>query len=185
GHHLVVASNKEAAVLAIHGQSAGFRARRERPLGFHFQLGGIDGCQFALVFDVDEDFALGVAGGELRLAVELNGAQHFAGGGVDGGRVAAASVESEDALGGRIVENGVGIFADLHFLADGLQRVDVEDRDGAFATVAGEAASEVGRQSDAVDARSVGDVANILAGVEIKNDDVGAARDVKPARAGI
>ena len=121
GHHLVIAADEEAAVLAVEGQSAGLGAGRERPLRFHFQLVGIDHGQFALVFDIDEDLALGVAGRELGLAVELDRAEHFAAGGIDGGGVLAASVEGEDALGRRIVENRVGILADFHFFSNGLQ----------------------------------------------------------------
>ncbi len=150
-------------MLAINGESAGLGAGRERPLGFHFELRGIDRDQFALVFDVDEDFSLGVAGGELGLAVEFNRAENGAIGRIDGGGILAASVEGEDALGGGIVEDGVGIFASFYFAADSSESLDVENCDRSFAAVADETASELGSEGDTVNARSVRDVADALA----------------------
>ena len=38
GHHLIVAAGKQAAILAVDGEAAGFLARGQRPARFHFQL---------------------------------------------------------------------------------------------------------------------------------------------------
>ena len=57
-HHFVVAAHEQAAILAIDGKSARLGAGRQRPRRLHFQLVRIDGRQFALIFDVDEDLAL-------------------------------------------------------------------------------------------------------------------------------
>src|SRR5215472_12795769 len=104
-HHLVVASGEEAPILAVDCQSTGLGTGRERPFRLDFQLIGIDRGQLALVLDIDEHCAFGIAGSEFRLAVELDRAQNFSARGIDRGRVLAASVESEHAFGRRVVED--------------------------------------------------------------------------------
>src|SRR5712671_3407441 len=118
--------------------------------------------------------------GEFRLVAQRNRAYDGAIGGVDDGGVFAAAVEGEDALGGRIVNNGVGIRVGLCG-ADGLQSFEIENRDGVGAAIAGEAAAEVGGHGDAVDAWRVRDVAFDSVGVGIHDYNVRAMRDVNAA----
>ena len=180
-HHLVVASGEEATVLAIDGQPTGLGAGRERPFRFDREGVGIDRGQLALIFDVDKHRALGIAGGELGLAVELDRAQNFSAGAINRAGILAASIERENALGRRIVEDRVGILADLHFFANGLKRLKVENGNGAFAAVAGESASEVGRERDAMHALGIGDIADGFAGINVEHNYVRASRDIEPA----
>ena len=96
----------------------------------------------------------------------------------------AAAVHGEDALADGIVDDGVGILAGLDLAAD-RQGLGVEDGHGVGATVADEAAAEFRRKRDAVHTGSVGNVAYHLAAGRIEHDDVGRARDVEAARAGV
>src|SRR4051812_38387866 len=184
-HHLVVASNKQTAILAIHGEPAGTLAGRERPFRFHFKLVGIDLNEFARVFIVDEDLALGVADRKFGLAAELDRAQNLAVACIDSRRVVAPAVEGEHTLRRGIVENCVRILADFDLLSDRLQCLDIEDGHSVFASIAGEATSQVGSQRHSVHARSIGNVSDVLAGIEIENDHVCAAGNVETARARI
>src|SRR6267154_3904621 len=109
------------------------------------------------VFVVDPDGTLAVGDGEFRFAAEGNGADDRAVCGVDSGGVFAAAVEAEDALGGGIVNDGVGIGVGFRG-ADDFQCLYIEDGHGVGATVAGEAAAEVRSDGDTVDPRSVGNV---------------------------
>ena len=136
---------------------------------------------FAFVFDVDVHVARAVGGGEFGLAVERDGSRDGSGGGVNGGGVFAAAVHGEDALGSGIVNDGVGIRAGLR-AADDLQRLQIEDGDGAGASVGGEAAAEFGSERDAVDALGVGDFADNFAGVHVEDDDFCRARNKQAAR---
>ncbi len=109
------------------------------------------------VFVVDPHGTLAVGDGEFRFAAEGNGPDDRAVRGVDSGGVLAATVEAEDALGGGIVNDGVGIGVGFR-VTDDFQCFQIEDGHGVGATVAGEAAAEVGSDGDTVDPRSVGNV---------------------------
>ena len=126
------------------------------------------------------DRALAVSDGKFGLATQINRAGHGAIRGVNRRGILAAAVEGEDALGDGIVNDGVGIRICFNG-ADGLQRFEVEDGYIVRTAVAGEAATEVGSDRDAMDALGVGDVANNGVGIRIENDDVRAARDVDAA----
>ena len=75
--------------------------------------------------------------------------------------------------------------ADIFELVDRLQRVQVEDRDCAFAAVAGETATVVGIERNAVHPQRVRNVAQYLAAVGINDDHVRSARNEQVPRAGI
>jgi len=103
---------------------------------------------------------------------------------VDGGCVLAAAVESEDALGDGIVDDGVGIGVGLCG-AESFEGFDIEDDGGVGAAGAYEAAAEVGSEGNAVNALRVGDIAFDGVGVSVHDDDVGAMRNVDAACSGV
>src|SRR2546423_2405965 len=152
-------------------------------MGFLESL-GVDGDEVGSVLAIDEDGALAVGHGEFRLVVEGNGAYDGAVGGIDGGGVLAASIEGENAFGGRIINNGVGICVGFH----GTQRLEgfeIEDYRGVRAAGTDEAAAQVGDDGDAVDTLRVGDIALDGVGVGVHDDDVRAVGDVDAAGVGI
>src|SRR5882762_3544599 len=114
------------------------------------KLGGI------LVVHVDS--ALAVSDGKFGLTTKRYGARDRAVGSSDGGGVLAAAVEGEDTLADRVVDDSVRIGVGLD-RADRLQRLEIENRDVIAAAVAGEAAAEIRRDSDAVHALRVRNVA--------------------------
>ena len=145
---------------------------------FHRQCLGIEGDQFILVFNIDENGPRAVGRGRLRLAAQRHGAGHAARGRVNRGGIVAAAVEREDALGEGIVEDTVGPRADrdLRELLEALA-VDHGDLVGtAFADI-GLAADEGG----AVNARQVGDVGQHFAGIGIHHHHMIAAGDIEIA----
>jgi hypothetical protein len=95
---------------------------------------------------------------ELGLAAQGDGGRHRAARRVDCGRVLAAPVEGEDAAGGRLVDDGVGILARLG-LAELLESLQIEYRDRARAPVARKSAAQLRGEGDAVDALGVRDLA--------------------------
>src|SRR6266481_9591905 len=129
---------------------------------------------------VHVDGALAVSDGKFGLATQINRAGYGAIRGVDRGGVFAAAVEGEDALGDGIVNDSVGIRICFDG-AEGLQRFEVEDGYIIRTAVAGEAATEIRSDGDAMDALSVGDVADDGVGVRIENHRVSATRDVNTA----
>src|SRR5436853_3068183 len=126
-------------------------------MGF-FQILRVERDEIGRFLGIDEDDAFAIGNGEFGLVAERNGAQDGAIGGVDDGGIFATAVESENALGGGIVNDGIGIRVGFCG-ADGLQSFEIEDSDCVRAAIAGEAAPEVGGNSNAVDAGGIGDVA--------------------------
>src|SRR5216684_3901871 len=132
------------------------------------------------VFVIDPEGALAVRDREFGFTAEGNGTDDGAVRGVDGGGIFAAAVESEDALGGGVVDDGVGISVGFYG-ADGFQSFEIEDGDSVGAAVAGEAAAEVRSDGDAVHALRVGNVAFDGVGVGVHDHGVRAVRDVDAA----
>src|SRR6185436_6942733 len=95
------------------------------------------------------------------------------------------AVESENAFGRGIVQNGVGIVANIFYLAYKRQCFQIKNADGAFTAVAGESAIEFGSERDAVNARGVGNIADRFAGIAVNHHDVRPSRNEQPARIGI
>src|SRR6185436_9217163 len=93
GHHFVVATRKQAAILDVDSQTAGFLAGCQRPARFYVPVSRVEGHNLTLVLNVYEDFSRPGAHAELGFAAERNGTDNRAGGGLDGGRVMAAAVE--------------------------------------------------------------------------------------------
>src|SRR5258708_35157410 len=129
---------------------------------------------------VDVDGALAIRDGEFRLAAERDCSGDGAGRGVDGGGICATTVESENALAGGVVDDGVGIGVGLYG-ADRFQRFEIEDGDGVRAAIADETATEAGSDGDAVHALRVGNVAFDGVGVGVHDHGVRAVRDVDAA----
>ncbi len=84
-------------------------------------------------------------------------------------------------LGVRIVNDGVGTGADLDLVGD-LQRLEVEDGNAVIASVADEALVHVGDEGDAVNARQIGNVGDLLERVGVNDHDVRAAGDEQTVR---
>ena len=97
----------------------------------------------------------------------------------------AASIEGKHPLGGWIEQDRVRILANVVNLVDRLERMQVEDRDGAFSAIAGEPAPQLGSKCNAVNPEGVGNVPDALPSVGVQNDDVGSARDEEMAGASV
>ena len=97
----------------------------------------------------------------------------------------AAPVEGKHAFGHSVIKDGVGIFADIFHPGDELKRFQIEDADGTVFAVAGKSKVEFRSESDAVNARRLGDLAHRLAGIGVDHDDVTGAGDEKAAGVGI
>ena len=79
---------------------------------------GVDFDDLVLVFDVDVNVALAVDLRELGLTADGNrSGDDVVGLGVDRRGIAAAAVEGEDAMGDRLINDGVGIRAGLDLAA--------------------------------------------------------------------
>src|SRR6476661_5346854 len=89
-------------------------------------------------------------------------------------------IVGKDAFGSRIIINSVWSFADID-LVNQLQRGWIEHRDFVLATIAGETMFELRRDSNTVNAGSVGNGPNQLAVVRIHNVDLCAMRKIEPA----
>src|SRR5579863_2133057 len=135
---LVAAADDQPLMRDVDRQARGLLAAGERPALDHRQLGGVDGHQLVLVLDVDEDRALAVAGGELRLAAERDGGGHLPGSRIVDRRAAAAAVEGEDPVRRGIVEDGVGVLTGGLELGEDLEALEVEHRHLVGAPVADE-----------------------------------------------
>src|SRR6266851_6131057 len=136
------------------------------------------------VFVIDPKGAFAVSDREFGFAAEGNRADDGTVGGVDGGGIFAAAIEGEDALGGGVINDGVGISVGFYG-ADGFQSFEIEDGDSVGAAVAGEAAAEVGGDSDAVHALRVGNVAFDGVGVGVHDYGVRGVGDVDAARVAV
>src|SRR6185437_7423955 len=76
-HELVAAAGEKNVMRGVDGEAARMFAGRDGPAMRDFHGVGIDLHNFAGTFDVGVDVALAVGNGKLRLASEVNGAQHF------------------------------------------------------------------------------------------------------------
>ena len=145
---------------------------------------GVEADDFALVFDVVEDRALAVGGGELGLAGQGDGGDDLARGGVDDGDVVAAAVEGPDGLRGGLEDDAVGVGSGGDG-GDGGEGGAVEDDHGVAAAVGDVAELAGGVESDAVGAVEAGDGADGFAGRGVDDVDARAVGDVEAVGAGI
>ena len=79
-------------------------------------------------------------------------------------------------LGERIVEYRVRTLADLHAVQF-LKRLQIEDGDGVVSAIADEAAAQLGRKSDAVNAGEIRNVAAHLQCIRVHHHHVAAPGD--------
>src|SRR5207247_10957564 len=117
---------------------------------------------------------------EFGFAVQFYCAGDSSLGRVDCGDIMAAAIESEHALAGAIVKNCVGIFSGFDF-GQSLQRIQIENTDGAFTAITDVASAKFLGEGDAMHAGCIRNVSNGLAGIRIDHDDMGGARDEKMA----
>src|SRR5437660_7067687 len=96
-----------------------------------------------------------------------------------------ASIERENTFARSIIENCVRAVADILYLADRLQRLQIENRDRSFPAIADKSTPELGCERDAVNARSVGNIAHLLAGVGVNHYHVSGAGNKKMVSIGI
>src|SRR5438067_5272530 len=111
----------------------------------------------AFVFEIVVAVARAIGRGEFRPAVERDRSGDFPRCRINGGGAVAVPIEGEDALGGRVIDNSVRTGIGFGF-ANNLERLIVEDGRRRGAAVAGESATELGRERDAVDAVRIGNV---------------------------
>src|SRR5216684_3450289 len=149
-------------MFVIHGQAARLFTALDGPALFFLEGLSVDGDQLRLVFDIYVDAAFSISGGKFGLAAERQAARHGAGCRVDRSCVVAAAVEGEDALGDRIVCDGVRAFARFG-LTDFVKILEIEDSDAVGAAAADEASAEFGGECNPMHTRSVRNVAHDLA----------------------
>src|SRR5580658_7866287 len=117
---------------------------------------------FGFVLDVEEHMSVSRANREFRLAANREHIHNATVHAIDRRDGSAASIKREDALGSRIVENRVWILAAGAGAGDGLQSLQIEDRNGIRAPVAHKSTAQIGSQRDPVNALSVRDVTDNL-----------------------
>ena len=183
-HHLVIATGKQATVLAVDGQATWLPAWRQGPACLDLQFAGIDGVNPALVFDIHEDLTLAIADRKLRLAFQLDRAHNRATGSVDGSSIVTPAVEGKNAFARGVVKNRIRILSGLD-LGDGFQCFQVKDRDRPLPAVADKAASQIRSQRDAMHARRIRNISHRLARVGINHNHVRGAGDVESSRSAV
>src|ERR1700690_3722237 len=141
------------------------------------QLLRIEFHQLGFVFDVYEDASLAVRDCEFRLASQRKRARDGTAGGVDGGGILARTIHGEDALGGGIVTDSVGVCSYLDG-AEGLESFQIEGGYGVRAPVTGETAADVRGNSNAMHALGIGDLASHGTTVGVEYHDPAPVRHV-------
>ena len=140
--------------------------------------------QFRCIFVVHENAALAVHRSKFRLPAQRQSTRNGTVRSVDGGRVFPAPIESEHALADRVIHDGVRVRVRLDG-ADGLQRLQVENRDVVAAAVAGESTAKVGGDGDAVHALRIGNIAFHGIRIRVHDHGVRSSRDVHAASAAV
>jgi len=143
---------------------------------------GVDFDDLVFVGDVGVDLAITGGDGVFRLAAECDVGDGLAGGGINDGGGSSVAVHGEDAVGGSVVDGGIGVFLGRG-AADDFEGLEVEHGDGLVLRGRSEAVG--GRDGGAVGAVDVVDLADELAGVFIDNHKVGAAGDEDAVRRGV
>ncbi|MBK7403860.1 MAG: hypothetical protein IPJ41_04295 [Phycisphaerales bacterium] len=139
---------------------------------------GVDAHNLARVFEIDEQSPRTVHGGQLRPAADRDGSDNRQIVRVDDRRVLAAAVEAEDPHCGRVVGYRVRIVTGL----DGAQppeALQIKHSHAGSSSVACEARVEVRRECDAVNTRSVRDIADNLCALGAHHHDVRTPRHIQ------
>ncbi len=172
------------ALAPVHRNAARCLAGRQRPTVAHLQRLRVECDDLTCAHYGGVNHALFVGHGELGPAAELDRADHLVRLSIDRRRVHAAGVEGEDTFRGRVVDDGVRRGADFgpgRFV----QRLQVEDRHGRVAAVAGVALFLPRGDGDAVDTGGVLYFADDLPLIDVHDNDAVGAREKEPPARGV
>src|SRR5882724_153485 len=157
-------------MLQVDSKAGGSSGRRERPARLDLERFRIDGDQLVLVFYVHVNSPFAVGHSELGDSAQLNRADSGPFFGVNHRGAVGISIHGKDTLGGRIVNNAVGVFVGFG-LADDLEALEIEDNDFGLAPVRDEPAAELGGHGDPVVLLQAGDFAFGGSGIGVDDDD--------------
>src|SRR5580704_18372128 len=152
-HDFAAAADEEAVVGCVHGNTTRRGTRSGGPALLHFQIARVNFENQALIFQIVVNKAAAVSNGIFRTTTQIDGSSDFSGGGINGRCAIAAAVKGENSRGRRIENDGVGLFAG-RYVGDRLESLQIENRDVGRLSIAGESATEVVRDGDAVNAHS-------------------------------
>src|SRR4029077_8275540 len=122
----------------------------DRPHGKDAQGARVNHRETVLVLEIHVDTALAVGACKLGFGIQRYGANDFVAHRINGGRVAAATVESEYTPRRRVIDDGIGVLAGGLDVLEMRERLEVEHDDRAGGARARLAASEIGCERDAV-----------------------------------
>src|SRR2546430_15754700 len=148
-HDFVAATAEQQMVRPVDGQPRGRLARRERPLAFHPQGGCVDLRYGTLVLQVHEELPVPRGNAELRTRPQIDAADSASRHGIDHTGGKSISVEGEDPLCRRVVQNGI-VVRGHHGVTEHSERLEVEHRDGAVRPRRSEAVARFILQGDPV-----------------------------------
>src|SRR6185312_11131926 len=184
-HQLVVTADEQPMMSRIERHSGGALTRCDGPRGDDLALPGIDYRNLILVLDIDEDPAGRTVGcRELRLPRQSDRGQRLPGRRSDySGRMPTA-VERIHLFPARLVKYGIRpcLRPDL---AHGLEGREVDDTQLRFLAIAAEPAPQIVRDRKTVHTRSIRNIADHLACIQVDDGDVCAVCDIESARVGI
>ena len=183
-HELVAATAEQQMVDPIDGQPRGRLAGRDRPLALHTHRSRVELRHRILVLQVHEQLPVSRGNAELRTRPELDIAEPFSRDGIDRGGGMRVAVEGEDALGRRVVQNGI-VVRGHHRVAEHSERLEIEHRDGAVRPRRGEAVTRFIREGHAVGPIQTRDLPEHFSAVGVDHDDAVLVRDEQPMAHGV
>src|SRR6516162_7194631 len=150
-HQTIVAANDEQRVFRVNRLPGRISARGQRPTARHPQCFGVDFAELTLVLDVYVDVAFPVRLGGFRLAFERYIPKRHPLDGINCRSVVSFSaVECEYAFRNGLVQDVIRVASGNFYLSDHLQRLRVEDRYRAAASIAGESTVQIPCQCDSM-----------------------------------
>ncbi|PYO75447.1 MAG: hypothetical protein DMD67_11535, partial [Gemmatimonadetes bacterium] len=163
-------------VFPVDRQPARVLARREGPLTRHAHGGRVDLSDRALVLEVHVE--LPVAGGHSKLGprAEVDVTHPFSGHRVERGRGVRITVERENPLRRRVVENRVVVRGD-HRVTSEVERLQVEHRHRAIRARGRKAVLRLVGERDSMRTVEPDDLAELFPGPGIHHDDSVLMRD--------
>ena len=167
-------------MLAIHCDGHGMPGGRDRPTCFDLKRAGIDRYDLIFIFQIVIDHSLAVATA-CSGAAEGKGPDRRALRRINRRAAIGIALENKDALGGRIVNNGVGIRR-CFYATENLQRFQIEHDRFDRISVADKSASLFRRHGNSVIALQPRNRANESAAFRIEHLDFSAVREVNAAR---
>ena len=185
GHELVIAAEEQVMIFHINGHAGGAFAGGNGPaVGDGVGL-GVNGHEFAGVFDIVENaIGVGIGLGEFGFAAFGDGGDDLAGiGGDDGGGLAAA-VEGIDLILAGLEENAVGILAGGDG-GGGLQGGEIHDAHLIGFAIADEKAVQFGGDGNAMNTEGVGDFTGDGVRGKVNDQHLRAVGDIEAVGVGI